>query len=44
MKMAMGSGRWRVYVEACSAPEGYVDNIDDCDDTNAEVHGRSRGL
>ena len=25
-------------VDACTAPAGYVDNSDDCDDTNAAVH------
>ena len=25
-------------VDACAAPAGYVDNSDDCDDTNAAVH------
>ncbi len=33
-----GYGNASSTVEACSAPEGYVTNGDDCDDTNAAVY------
>ena len=33
-----GYGSYRLFVTACSAPTGFVDNFTDCDDTNADVH------
>ena len=33
-----GFGTMDVYVEACTVPDGYVDNIDDCDDADPDVN------
>ena len=38
-----GFGDWRTWDDAlvvwsCAAPEGYVDNADDCDDTSGDIH------
>jgi hypothetical protein len=33
-----GFGNANATIEACSAPQGYVNNDDDCDDSNAAIH------
>jgi hypothetical protein len=33
-----GFGTILSFIEACSMPEGFIDNIDDCDDLNANIH------
>ena len=33
-----GFGQPRMYTDACSAPSGYVDNRDDCDDADRDIN------
>ena len=39
-----GFGSYEETTEACAPPPGYVENFDDCDDLNAQVHPMAREI
>ncbi len=39
-----GFGSYENTIEACTPPPGYVENFDDCDDTNAQINPMSREI
>jgi len=39
-----GFGSYENTIEACTPPPGYVENFDDCNDLNAQIHPMSREI